>query len=105
MASGQSGAVALSADRWLRRRAKGAGSTGATRRSYPGNQVIGASFWVVIAALAVVETGIVVAALRMRTTNRSDALVGTRAAEAVWTLLPALLLVALAFFSYRWLES
>ena len=85
--------------------ARGAGSIGVTRRSCPGNQVIGASFWVVIAALAVVETAIVVAALRMRTTNRSDALVGTRAAETVWTLLPTLLLVGVAVLSYRWLES
>lgn len=71
----------------------------------PGNQVIGASFWVVIAAIALVETGIVVAALRMRTVNPTDALLGTRQAEVVWTLLPPFILVALAVLSYRWLES
>ena len=55
--------------------------------------------------LAAIEVGIVVAALRMRTVNPSGGILGSRPAEALWTLLPTVLLAALIILSYRWLSN
>ena len=59
-------------------------------------------FWLVIGLLALCETAIVVTALRMRVRPiASRSVVGGRPAEVVWTLLPALLLGALALLSVQ----
>jgi len=63
------------------------------------------SFWVVVSAVAVIEVGIVVAALRMKTVNSAGSILGSRPAEALWTLLPVTLLATLAVLSYRWLSD
>ena len=58
-------------------------------------------FWVVIAVMALFEVAIVVTALRMRVaSDPSRGLLGTRPAEVVWTLLPLLLILAVALYSY-----
>ena len=58
--------------------------------------------WLVIGALALVEIAIVTTALRMRVgTTGPLTLVGRRPAEIGWTLLPALLLVALVLLSLQ----
>ena len=63
-------------------------------------------FWVVIAAIAAAELAIVVAALRMRVEmDPGRGFLGARAAEVVWTLLPALLLAAMAGLSYQVLQN
>lgn len=60
----------------------------------------GPAFWLVVGAVALVETAIVTAALRMRVGSIGPlGLVGRRPAEIGWTLLPALLLVALVLLS------
>lgn len=60
------------------------------------------AFWVVIAAVVVAELAIVAAALRMRVTeDPSRGIVGARSTEVVWTLLPLLLVAALAVLSFR----
>ena len=59
-----------------------------------------AGIWIVVAAMAVIEAAIVVAALRMRVrATEGSGLPGSRAAEVVWTLLPAGLLAAVAALS------
>ncbi len=63
------------------------------------------SFWVVVAVIAAIEVGIVVAALRMRTVNPAGGVLGSRPAEAVWTLLPMALLAVLVVLSHRWLTD
>ena len=73
-------------------------------RGEPDIDAAGVFFWAVVAAIAVAEIGIIVTALRMRTSNPSRALLGTRPVEAVFTLLPASLLVSLAVFSHGVLE-
>ena len=61
-----------------------------------------AGFWLVVGALALAEAAIVITALRMSVRSASDrGVVGGRPAEVVWTLLPALLLAALALLSFR----
>lgn len=53
-------------------------------------------FWLVIGAVALVETAIITTAIRMRVrTSGPLSIVGRRPAEIGWTLLPALLLIAL----------
>lgn len=60
----------------------------------------------VIAAIAAAELAIVVAALRMRVEmDPGRGFLGARAAEVVWTLLPALLLAAMAGLSYQVLQN
>ncbi|MCY3895260.1 MAG: hypothetical protein OXG17_02190 [Chloroflexi bacterium] len=60
------------------------------------------SFWLVAGLLALFEAAIVITALRMRVrTIGPRSLVGRRPAEIVWTLLPALLLVALVWLSLQ----
>ena len=59
-------------------------------------------FWLVVGVLAVVEAAVVVTALRMRVrSTAARSVVGGRPAEIVWTLLPALLLAALALVSLQ----
>lgn len=59
-------------------------------------------FWLVAGLLALIEAAIVVAALRMRVGNTGPlSIVGRRPAEIGWTLLPALLLVALVLLSLQ----
>ena len=58
------------------------------------------SFWLVAGSLILVEAAIIVTALRMRVQPlAARSVVGRRPAEVVWTLLPALLLVALVVMS------
>jgi heme/copper-type cytochrome/quinol oxidase subunit 2 len=59
-------------------------------------------FWVVTGALGILEALIVVAALRMRTTDGAQrGIVGSRPMEVLWTLLPALLLIAMVYLSFQ----
>lgn len=59
-------------------------------------------FWLVVGAVALVETAIITTALRMRVrTSGRLSIVGRRPAEISWTLLPALLLVALVLLSLQ----
>ena len=63
-------------------------------------------FWVVIAALAIAQGLIVVSALRIRTApDPARGRIGGRRMEAVWTLLPTLLLLAMAVLSLLALEE
>ena len=58
-------------------------------------------FWLVVGILALVEAAVVVTALRMRVNSTAArGVVGSRPAEIIWTLLPALLLAALAVLSF-----
>lgn len=58
--------------------------------------------WLIAGLLALFETAIVVTALRMRVrTSEPLSIVGRRPAEIGWTLLPALLLVALVWLSLQ----
>lgn len=60
-----------------------------------------AGFWIVVSFMALAEVAIVVTALRMRVRqDASRGILGTRAAEVVWTLLPVGLIAALAVMSY-----
>ncbi len=57
-------------------------------------------FWLVVGSLVLVEAAIIVTALRMRVQPlAARSVVGRRPAEVVWTLLPALLLLALLAMS------
>ena len=57
-------------------------------------------FWVVVAAIATAQTAIVVAALRMKIApDPARGIVGARVAEALWTLLPAVLLAGVVVLS------
>ncbi len=57
-------------------------------------------FWLVVGSLILVEAAIIIAALRMRVQPlAARSVVGGRPAEVVWTLLPALLIVALVVMS------
>ncbi|MDE2869447.1 MAG: hypothetical protein OXR64_14465 [Chloroflexota bacterium] len=59
-------------------------------------------FWLVAGLLALIETAIVVKALRMRVrTSGPLSIVGRRPAEIGWTLLPALLLAVLVWLSLQ----
>ncbi len=56
--------------------------------------------WLVVGSLVLVEAAIIVTALRMRVQPlAARSVVGRRPAEVVWTLLPALLLIALVVWS------
>ena len=58
-------------------------------------------FWLVVGLVALAEAAIIVTALRMRVRPIADrSVIGGRRAEAAWTLLPALLLAALAVLSF-----
>ena len=57
-------------------------------------------FWVVVAAIATAQTAIVVAALRMKiASDPARGIVGARVTEALWTLLPAVLLTGVVVLS------
>lgn len=56
--------------------------------------------WLVVGSLILVEAAIIITALRMRVQPlAARSVVGGRPAEVVWTLLPAVLLVALVVMS------
>jgi len=58
-------------------------------------------FWLVVGLVALAEAAIIVTALRMRVRPIAErSAVGGRRAEVAWTLLPALLLAALAVLSF-----
>ena len=60
-----------------------------------------AGFWIVVSLMVLAEVTIVVTALRMRIRRDSSrGIVGSRAAEVVWTLLPAGLVGVLVVMSY-----
>ena len=57
-------------------------------------------FWVVVAAIALAQTAIVVTALRMKVEpDPARGIVGARTTEVLWTLLPAVLIVAVVALS------
>ena len=57
-------------------------------------------FWVVVAAIAIAQTAIVVAALRIEVApDPARGIVGARVTEALWTLLPVGLTVGVVFLS------
>ena len=59
-------------------------------------------FWLVVGLLAVFKTAIVARALRMRVRPIGPrSIVGRRPAEIGWTMLPALLLIALVLLSLQ----
>lgn len=59
-------------------------------------------FWVAMAIVLLVEFSIVFSALRMHVEpDSSRGFLGTRPVEILWTFMPALLLLALLFVSYR----
>ena len=63
-------------------------------------------FWIVIAALTIMEGLIVFSALRMRVApGPAGSTVGGRRMEVLWTLLPALLLLAMAVLSFQALDD
>ena len=76
---------------------------GVACRRGTGRQIVSTIlFGVVVGAIALVEGFIVFTALRMPTrTDLSQGVVGSRGAEAAWTLLPPLLLVLLAVLTFR----
>lgn len=60
-----------------------------------------ALFWSVIMAILLAEGAIIVSALRMHVdSDPARGLLGARAFEVVWTLLPLTLLALMVFFSY-----
>ena len=60
-----------------------------------------AGFWIVVSLMALAEAAIIVTALRMRVRQDSSrGIVGSRAAEVVWTLLPTGLIAILVVMSY-----
>lgn len=64
------------------------------------------AFWMVVSAMALAEVAIVVTALRMRLRpGPRRGIVGTRAAEVVWTLLPVLLLAVIIIASLQLLRD
>ncbi len=78
---------------WVRGRRAGRGVATLGGMTVPG-------FWLVVGSLVLVEAAIIVSALRMRLRPlAARSVVGGRPAEIVWTLLPALLLAALALLS------
>ncbi|MCH7655878.1 MAG: hypothetical protein IIC95_07830 [Chloroflexi bacterium] len=57
-------------------------------------------FWVVVTTIAIAQTAIVVAALRMKVaTDPARGIVGARATEALWTLLPVGLMAGVVLLS------
>ena len=57
-------------------------------------------FWVVVAAIAIAQTAIVVAALRIKVApDPARGIVGARMTEALWTLLPPALIAGVVFLS------
>jgi heme/copper-type cytochrome/quinol oxidase subunit 2 len=64
--------------------------------------VISPAFWIVAGSMVLIEAAIIVTALRMPVRSVAGrSIVGGRPAEVVWTLLPALLLAALAVLSFN----
>ena len=58
------------------------------------------AFWVVVAAMALAQTAIIVAALRMKvSSDPARGPIGARGTEVLWTLLPVLLTVGLVVVS------
>lgn len=65
-----------------------------------------ALFWVVTAAVVLVEAAIIVTALRMKVTpDAGRGFLGTRPVEIMWTLLPAVLVAVLVLVSYAELND
>ena len=63
-------------------------------------------FWIVVGALAVVQGLIVLSALRMRLAPHAlKGPLGARPMELVWTLVPTLILVAIAVLSFQALQD
>jgi heme/copper-type cytochrome/quinol oxidase subunit 2 len=63
-------------------------------------------FWVVVAAIALIEGLIVVTALRAHVnSNRMWGTTGGGWVEVVWTLLPSLILVAVAVLTLRLIQG
>ena len=63
-------------------------------------------FWLVSAVILLVESAIIVAALRMRVEpDPSRGVLGTRPVEVLWTLLPITLILLLLAFSYGELDA
>tara|TARA_B100000029_G_scaffold509610_2_gene599200 strand:+ start:1818 stop:2024 length:207 start_codon:yes stop_codon:yes gene_type:complete len=60
---------------------------------------------ITLIAITLVEFGIVLSALRIHNDSNKGHLLGTRTAEIIWTLLPILLILALAIFSYDFAEQ
>ena len=57
-------------------------------------------FWIVISIIAAVEIAIIAYSLKMRVMPvQTHGLIGARPAEVLWSLLPAILLVALFLLS------
>ena len=60
-----------------------------------------AGFWIVVSLMALAEAAIIGAALRMRVRpGYARSVVGSRAAEVVWTILPAGLIALLVVVSW-----
>ena len=58
------------------------------------------AFWAVVAAIALAQLAIVVAALRMKVAaDPSHGILGARGTEVLWTLLPALLIAGVIVLS------
>jgi len=63
-------------------------------------------FWFVITAIGLAEVSIIVAALRIRVaSDPARGLLGARASEVLWTLLPALLVAAMLVLSYQSIQD
>ncbi|MEE8517924.1 MAG: hypothetical protein V3S98_02230 [Dehalococcoidia bacterium] len=59
-------------------------------------------FWLVTSAIGLAEAAIIVAALRMRVaSDPARGVLGARATEVLWTLLPPVLLAAVVVLSYQ----
>ncbi len=63
-------------------------------------------FWVVVGVVSLAEGLIVFTILRARKdSSEMSGLVGSRKAEVVWTLLPVLILIAIAVLSFQALQD
>jgi heme/copper-type cytochrome/quinol oxidase subunit 2 len=63
-------------------------------------------FCVVVGVIAIIDGLIVVTALRVRTQpNPARGFIGSPKAEMVWTLLPVIILIAVAITSYQLLQD
>lgn len=63
-------------------------------------------FWVVVGVVSLAEGLIVFTILRARKdSSETGGLVGSRKAEVVWTLLPVLILIAIAVLSFQALQD
>ena len=69
--------------------------------------VISYVFWAAVAVCAVAQVFIIAAAVRAKASDRADAAIphSSRAVEIGWTLVPALGLALLLFFTHRAIDS